>query len=99
MSIIEEDPSIQEKLKRIFALSPSEIKSKAYRTLIEQKLSQTKSEVFKILNKHGIKDLFEFDEWFQKGLIAESEGWEDFFELDGLVTEQKTLIDILSMMQ
>lgn len=50
--------------------------------------------MFKILNKHGIKDIFEFDEYFKTGKIAESDGWEDFFELDGLMTEKKELAEI-----
>jgi hypothetical protein len=98
MSVIEKNPRIQAKLEKIFALSPSELKSKAYRTLIKQKLIEIRSEIFTIVKRHGIKDIFDFDKRFQEGLIPESEGWEDFFELDGLVTEEKELTDILAML-
>jgi hypothetical protein len=54
-----------------------------------------KIKVFKILNTHGVKNLEHFDAWFQEGKLEEAEGWEDFFELDGLIYKQKLLKEIL----
>lgn len=61
---------------------------------LEDRLSEIEALIFKILNKHGIKDIFEVDEYFKTDKIAESDGWEDFFELDGLMTEKQELIEI-----
>lgn len=62
--------------------------------LIDNKIAQIRADIYKILNKHGINDIFEFDEYFKNGRISESEGWEDFFELDGLISEENTLSEI-----
>ncbi len=62
--------------------------------MIDDKIAENDAHMFKILNKHGIKDIFELDEYFKTGKIAESDGWEDFFELDGLMTEKKELVDV-----
>lgn len=94
MSNLELNAHIQQKLIKIFDSSASEIQRKAYLMMIDDKIAEIDVQMFKILNKHGIKDIFEFDEYFKAGKIAESEGWEDFFDLDGLMTEKKELIEI-----
>jgi len=94
MSNLKLDPQVQQKLSKIFEVSASEIQRKAYLLMIDDKISEIETVMFKILNKHGIKDIFEFDEYFKAGKIAESEGWEDFFQLDGLMTEKRELIEI-----
>jgi hypothetical protein len=94
MTSIEQNSDIQEQLAKIFDISATELNRKAYIVLIDNKLSQIEAMIYKILNRHGIKDLQQFDEFFQKGKIAESDGWEDFFELDGLISEKNILEDI-----
>ncbi len=94
MSNLELDPHVQQKLREIFNGSASEIQRKAYLMMIKHKIAEIDAQMYKILNKHGIRDIFEFDEYFKAGKIAESEGWEDFFELDGLLTEKKELVEI-----
>ncbi len=94
MTSIELNSDIQEQLAKIFDISATELNRKAYIVLIDKKLSQLDAMIYKILNRHGIEDLQQFDDFFQEGKIAESDGWEDFFELDGLISEKDTLENI-----
>ena len=70
MTSIEHKSNIQKELAKIFDLSASELQNKAYIVLIEQKLSQIEGKIFKILNRHEIRDIRQFDEFFRTGKIS-----------------------------
>jgi hypothetical protein len=64
-----------------------------YKQLVKDELREVEADIFKIFNKHNVKDAVELDAWFQEGRITEAEGWEDFFSLDGLEHNRKVLQD------
>jgi hypothetical protein len=95
MSSINLKPALRKKFNEVFNASLPEIEHRAYNNLVKAELGQVESEIFKILNKHGIKNAVELDTWFKEGRISEADGWEDFFVLDGLEYKRKLLKEIL----
>ena len=86
---------LRKKMQEILQLSLKDMEHKAYESLIRDELHQVTTEIFKILNKHGIQNVHDMDKWFQEGKIDEAEGWEDFFTLDALEYKQRELKAIL----
>jgi len=95
MSSINRNQALKKKFSEAFNASMPELEHRAYKQLVKDELREVEADIFKILNKHGIKDAVELDAWFQEGRIAEAEGWEDFFSLDGLEHKRNVLQDIL----
>ncbi|HME56548.1 MAG TPA: hypothetical protein VKM55_30390 [Candidatus Lokiarchaeia archaeon] len=95
MSSVNRNPVLKKKFSEAFNAPMPELEHRAYFNLVEDEMRQVEADIFKILNKHGIKDAMELDAWFQEGRIAETEGWEDFFTLDGLEHKRKMLQEIL----
>jgi len=79
MSSIQRNPALKKKFNDVFNIPMVELEHRAYKQLVKDELRQVEVDIFKILNKHGVKDAIEFDAWFQEGRISEAEGWEDFF--------------------
>jgi hypothetical protein len=75
---------LKERIREIMALSSTQVEERAYRALVQEELRQTEIQMLKILNKHGIRDSQMLEQFFREGTLPESEGWEDYFELDGL---------------
>jgi hypothetical protein len=95
MSSINLKPALKRKLNEVFNAPLPEIEHRAYDNLARAELVQVEVEIFKILNKHGIKSAVELDSWFKEGRITEADGWEDFFTLDGLEHKRKLLKEII----
>ena len=95
MSSINLKPALRKKFNEVFNAHLPEIEHRAYNGLVKAELGQVEVEIFKILNKHGIKNAVELDMWFKEGRIPEADGWEDFFALDGLEHKRKLLKEIL----
>jgi hypothetical protein len=96
MSSINLKPALRKKFNEVFNAPLPEIEHRAYNSLVRGELGQVEIEIFKILNKHGIKSAIELDTWFKEGRISEADGWEDFFALDGLEHKRKLLKEILT---
>ncbi len=96
MSSINLKPALKKKFNEVFNAPITEIEHRAYNSLVKAELGQVEIEIFKILNKHGIKDAVELDKWFKEGRISEANGWEDFFTLDGLEHKRKLIKEILT---
>jgi hypothetical protein len=57
------------------------------------------SEIFNIAKKYGISSIDEFEEQYKKGEIEEEGTWEDFFKLDSLEAEKKSIKKALEVVQ
>jgi hypothetical protein len=86
---------LRKKLSTIMNVPVSGLEQRAYKNLVEAELKNVEIDMFKILNKHGMKDSIELDSWFQEGRIEEAAAWEDYFELDGLEYKRRMLGEIL----
>ena len=95
MSSIQRNPALKKKFNDVFNIPMIELEHRAYKQLVKDELRQVEVDIFKILNKHGVKDAIELDAWFQEGRISEAEGWEDFFTLGNLEHKRKLLQEIM----
>ena len=68
-------------------------------SFLREELKNVEISLFKILQKHGVKNAAELDLFFQKGKKDEAEGWEDFFELDGLEYKRNQIQEILKELE
>ncbi len=96
MASINLKPALKKKFNEVFNAPLPEIEHRAYCNLVRAELGQVEVDIFKILNKHGIKDAVALDSWFREGRISEADGWEDFFTLDGLEHKRKLIKEILA---
>ena len=65
-------------------------------TYLNHRLLKIETELFLLVKKYGIKDIFEFDSNIKKGFISEKDGYDDYFVFDNLEAERDTLKKILS---
>ncbi|MBC8180160.1 hypothetical protein H8E88_03460 [candidate division KSB1 bacterium] len=65
-------------------------------TYLNHRLLKIETELFLLVKKYGIKDIFEFDSNIKKGFITEKEGYDDYFVFDNLEAERETLKKILA---
>jgi hypothetical protein len=64
---------------------------------LKQNLYKIQSEMFSILKKFDVKDIYEFDEKIKSGTISESEGFEDFFKLDNLSSKNDKYNQLIAL--
>ena len=55
---------------------------------LNKELSDIEAEMFKIVSKHGIKSVLEFDELLKKGKVKEEDIIDDFMDLDYLESKR-----------
>lgn len=84
-------------ISRKLNIPVSEIKKESLKNFLERKLLETKSEIFALASKYGVKSLREFDKMIKKGKIHESpESREDFFKLDYLDSKLEIIEKLLN---
>ena len=79
-------------------MKPNELLHKSLTTYLDKKLSRIESEIFCLVKKYGVKDVFELDAKVKDGLIKEEDAHEDYFNLDNLEADRdkiKKLIEEL----
>ena len=76
-------------------MNPGDLLNESVRSYLEKKLSAIDAEIFLIVKKYGIKDVFELDAKVKKGFIHEKDAYDDYFTLDNLESERKTIKKIL----
>jgi len=65
-------------------------------TYLNYRLRKIETELFLLVKKYGIKDIFEFDSNIKKGNITEAVGYDDYFTFDNLEAERETLKKLLA---
>lgn len=86
-------------IKKIAAdlnIEPKILEKESLKTYLFQKLRSIEADIFRIANKHGVKNIEEFDSKVKQGFFSEKDSWEDFFELDNLENERDKLLKILN---
>ena len=76
-------------------MTPGELMNESVRNYLEQKLAKVDADIFLIVKKYGIKDVFELDARVKKGFISEKDAYDDYFTLDSLEAERKKIKRIL----
>ena len=72
-------------------MRPKELLKESLKTYLEKKLSKIEADIFLIVKKYGIKDVFEMDAKIKEGLISEKDGYDDYFTLDNLEAEREKI--------
>ena len=65
-------------------------------TYLNHQLLKIETELYLLVKKYGVKDIFDFDSNIKKGFISEKDGYDDYFIFDNLEAERETLKKILS---
>lgn len=72
------------------------IRKESIKNFLERKLLETKTELFALASKYGVKSIKEFGQLIKKGKIHEtSESREDFFRIDYLEAKRELLKKLL----
>lgn len=76
-------------------MKPNDLLKESLKNYLEQRISKIEADLFLIVKKYGVKDVFEFDDKIKKGLISENQAYDDYFMLDNLQAEYEKLKKIL----
>ena len=64
---------------------------------LRNNLYKVESEMYIILNKFNVKDIYEFEQKVKSGDINESQGFDDFFKLDMLTAKHDKFKSLLAL--
>ncbi len=79
-------------------MKPNELLHESLRTYLGRRLLKVEAEIFVLVKKYGVKDVFELNTKAKDGLIKEEDAHEDYFNLDNLEVDRdriKKLIEDL----
>ncbi len=79
------------KISPILNITPEELERESLETYLHIRLKRCESELFNLTKKYGVSSIENFEEEYKRGNIAEDGTWEDFFRLDHLEAERKSL--------
>jgi len=83
--------AVIDKVAKELHLSPQELIKESLKAYLEKRLSRIEADIFLLMKKYGIKDVFEMDAKIKEGLISEKDAYDDYFVLDNLEAEQDKL--------
>ena len=76
-------------------MEPKELLKESLKGYLEKRLSKVEADIFLLVKKYGVKDVFEMDAKVKKGLISEKDAYDDYFTLDNLEAESEKIKRIL----
>lgn len=76
-------------------MKPNELLHESLRTYLCRRLSKIEADIFVLVKKYGVKDVFELDENIHNGLIKEEDAHEDYFNLDNLEADRDKIKKLL----
>ncbi len=76
-------------------MKPNELLHESLRTYLDRRLSKVEAEIFVLVKKYGVKDVFELDTKVKDGLIKEEDAHEDYFNLDNLEADRDKIKRLL----
>ena len=86
---------VEEKARSLLNLSTEELHRRGIEALLEQELRPMEAELFRLLMRYGIQDVFEMEALYQEGKLEEAQSWEDFFRIDHLTAQIKEIRELL----
>ncbi len=72
-------------------MKPKELLKESLKTYLEKRLSRVEADIFLLVKKYGVKDVFELDAKVKKGFISEKDAYDDYFTLDNLEAEREKI--------
>ncbi len=76
-------------------MKPNELLHESLRTYLDRRLSKVEAEIFVLVKKYGVKDVFELDTKVKDDLIKEEDAHEDYFNLDNLEADRDKIKRLL----
>ena len=92
---------LREKCSEVLSLldlDTDTLEREAVRIYLHQQLRQRQAELFSVGQKYGVKTSDDLENLFKKDRIEEKDGWEDYFRLDHLEAEIKSIRKALSVL-
>jgi len=87
-----------EAIAEILGLSKEELIKNSVKTYLESELRRLNTEIIVIYNKYGVKSFKELDEKISRGMLSETETFEDFTKLDYLEAKRDKIEEFLKML-
>lgn len=84
-----------EQIASILNEDPNEIEREGIKAYLKQRLRDIDVEIYKIVKKYGIKDIFDMDEKLKEGKFEEENVREDYQRLDHLEFERDKIKEAL----
>jgi len=78
-----------------FRLNPNELLKESLRIYLHQKLAKIEADIFLIVKKYGVKDVFALDSKAKEGCVREEDAYDDYFALDNLEAEREKIKELL----
>lgn len=76
-------------------MKPDELLHESIRTYLDRRLSKVEAEIFLLVKRYGVKDVFELDTKVKDGLINEEDAHDDYFNLDNLEADRDKIKRLL----
>ena len=83
--------SVIEEVAKELHMKPKELLKVSLKTFLEKRLYKIESDLFLLVKKYGVKDVFELDTKIKSGMISEQDGYEDYFAFDNLESEREKI--------
>ena len=83
--------SVIDKVAKELHMKPKELLKVSLKTFLEKRLYKIESDLFLLVKKYGVKDVFELDAKVKSGMISEQDGYEDYFAFDNLESEREKI--------
>jgi hypothetical protein len=83
--------SVIDKVAKELHMKPKELLKVSLKTFLEKRLYKIESDLFLLVKKYGVKDVFELDTKVKSGMISEQDGYEDYFAFDNLESEREKI--------
>jgi len=83
--------SVIDAVAKEFNMKPKELLKESLKTYLEKRLSKVEADIFLLVKKYGVKDVFELDSKVKEGIVSEKEAYDDYFVLDNLEAEREKI--------
>ena len=72
-------------------MNPKKLLNESLKSYLEKRLSKVEADIFLLVKKYGVKDVFGLDAKVKKGFISEKDAYDDYFTLDNLEAEREKI--------
>jgi hypothetical protein len=72
-------------------MNPKVLLKESLKSYLEKRLSKVEADIFLLVKKYGVKDVFGLDAKVKKGFISEKDAYDDYFTFDNLEAEREKI--------
>ena len=78
--------------------APEQLERESLRLYLMHQLRMVDTELLNLTRRYGVQTIFELDQAVAAGQFSEATAFEDYFRLDHLEAERRTLRELLSQL-